>query len=98
MSRHTLPGGFSLSRQECTPEQRERWRKQITRAVLAAWRKDVDIGDLVAAALQDAAEQLYQKTDNPFALTLHRSGSWEAEHIRALAACDFLAFKREEGL
>jgi hypothetical protein len=85
MTRHILPSGLSLSRRECTPEQWARWQKQITRAVLAAWRKDVDIGDLVGAALQEAAETLHAEGHGAHAIVVHRSGSWEAEHIRALA-------------
>ena len=85
MSRETIRPGVTISRPECTPAQRARWRMEITRAVLKAWKHDVDIGDLVSAALTDAARQLRRKGHGRDALTLHRSGSWEAEHIRALA-------------
>jgi hypothetical protein len=52
----------------------------IANLLVRAHREGTDIGDLLAAACRDAARRV--KDD----LTKHRTGSWEAELVRALSA------------
>jgi hypothetical protein len=64
--------------------------------VLAAWRHDVDVSDLVAAALQEVAQKLLSEGHGAHAITVHRNGSWESENVRALAAVPMLEWDFQE--
>jgi hypothetical protein len=81
MTRRTLRPGVTLSTPEISAAETAAIREQITDAVLRAHRGDVDVADVLAAALRGAAAKLGGEHE----LTVHRSGSWEAEHVRALA-------------
>src|SRR5579863_1402233 len=54
----------------------------MAQTMVAARQAQEDVGELLAAALQDAAKQL----GNAESLVIGRPGSWEAEIVRRMAA------------
>lgn len=63
----------------------------IARMLVKAAREGEDVGDILGAACSIAASRLYAaqpadyREDGDYLLTAGRPGSWEADHVRALA-------------
>ena len=81
MARRELYPGVHLSTSEATPAERERMHMQLLSVLRKAHRKDVDLSDLLSAVLMELAEQLGSAEE----VIVHRSGSWEADHVYRLA-------------
>jgi hypothetical protein len=62
-------------------EEYQRAHRALVRILRRAHRHEVDMGDLLSAALMDVAA----KVGGPDEVVKYRSGSWEAEHVFRLA-------------